>query len=84
MRSVLGGSVWGDAIFSGSVFDGVRLVWVDQSSVVMRSRWWCEIYGGAGAGVLATPRLGCDWWIGNSFFFLSLYLSLCTSNLEMV
>ena len=35
----------------GSVFDGVRLVWVDRSSVVMRSRWWCKIYGGAGAGV---------------------------------
>ena len=35
----------------GSVFSGVRSVWVDRSSVVMRSRWWCKIYGGADAGV---------------------------------
>ena len=56
MRSVLGGSVWGDAIFGGSVFGGVRLVWVDQSSVVMRSWWWCEIYGGAGAGVRSVDQ----------------------------
>ena len=56
MRLVLGGSVWGDAIFGGSVFGGVQSVWVDQSLVVMRSRWWCEIYGGTGAGVRLVDR----------------------------
>ena len=48
MRSVLGGLVWGDAISVGC----------NRSSVVMRSRWWCEIYGDTGAP--ASSVLGCD------------------------
>ena len=36
------------------------LVWGDAISMVMRSRWWCEIYGDAGAEVLAALVLGCD------------------------
>ena len=40
MRSVLGGSVFnGDAISVGCDRSGVR------------SRWWCDLDGGAGAGV---------------------------------
>ena len=63
--SVFGGvqSVWGDAIFGGSV-------WVDRSLVVMRSWWWCEIYGGAGVGVRSV--------LGGLITF-SLSLSLCAS-----
>ena len=86
IRSVLGGSIWGDAIFNGSVW--VRSVWVDRSSVGcdwsrwIGLRWWCDL--GGGARYMTVPVLGCDRWIGNSLFFLSLYLSLCASDSEMV
>ena len=81
MRLVLGGSVWGDAIFGGSV-------WVDQSSVGYNRSgwislwWWCDL--GGGVRYMAAPVLGCDWWIHNSLFFLPLYLSLCASDPKMV
>ena len=63
MRLVLGGSVFGgDAISVGCDWSGVM-----RSSVVMRSRWWCEIYGGASAGVRSV--------LGESVTLSSLSLS---------
>ena len=67
MRLVLGGSVFGgDAISVGCDWSGVM-----RSSVVMRSRWWCEIYGGASAGVRSV--------LGESVTLSSLSLSLSLS-----
>ena len=43
----------------------------DAISVVVQDIWRCRCWGAIG-------------WIDNSLFFLSLYLSLCTSDLEMV
>ena len=53
MRSILGGSVFGgDAISVGCNWSGVR------------SWWWCDLDGGADAGVLAAPVLGCyRFWV---------------------
>ena len=45
-------------------------------------QWLCDLSGGV--RYMAAPVLGCDRWIGNFLFFLSLYLSLCTSDPEMV
>ena len=62
MRSVLGGSVFnGDAISVGCDRFGVR------------SRWWCDLDGGAGAGVQSI--LGGSVTLSS----LSLSLSLCAS-----
>ena len=57
MRSILGGSVFGgDAISVGCNWSGVR------------SRWWCDLDGGAGAGVQSV--------LGGSVTLSSLSLSL--------
>ena len=57
MRSVLGGSVFnGDAISVGCDRSGVR------------SRWWCDLDGGANAGVRSV--------LGGSVTLSSLSLSL--------
>ena len=60
MRSVLGGSVFnGDAISVGCDRSGVR------------SRWWCDLDGGANAGVRSV--------LGGLVTLSSLSLSLCAS-----
>ena len=65
-RSVLDGSILGGDDLDGGASAGVR------------SQWWCDLDVGDGAGVLATPLLGCNWftrWVTLS----SLSLSLCVS-----
>ena len=46
----------------------------------VRSQWWCDLDVGDGAGVLAAPLLGCDWFARWVTLSLSLFACLRLGN----